>query len=168
MMDLYVWKFNPCIYQGKGAWVKMIKNPVKKNFEDNISYLHTELGVGKSFDVIQLDLEYAERRMALFLIDGLVKDDLLHLLMKFLAKVEKDQLEPDVLNKLMKTSLPYVEISKEEDMDIVVDTVLAGPSALVIEGVDQIILIDARTYPVRGPQEPDIERVVRGARDGFV
>ncbi|WP_318509355.1 spore germination protein [Bacillus sp. T3] len=146
----------------------MIKNPVKKNFEDNISYLRTELGVGKSFDVIHLDLEYAERRMALFLIDGLVKDDLLHLLMKFLAKVEKDQLEPDVLNKLMKTSLPYVEISKEEDMDIVVDTVLAGPSALVIEGVDQIILIDARTYPVRGPQEPDIERVVRGARDGFV
>jgi stage V sporulation protein AF len=46
--------------------------------------------------------------------------------------------------------------------------VLAGPTALVVDGVDQVILIDARTYPVRGPQEPDIERVVRGSRDGFV
>lgn len=27
--------------------------------------------------------------------------------------------------------------------------------------------IDARTYPARSPDEPDIERVVRGARDGF-
>jgi stage V sporulation protein AF len=31
-----------------------------------------------------------------------------------------------------------------------------------------VIIIDARTYPVRGPEEPDLERVVRGPRDGFV
>ncbi|WP_147532354.1 spore germination protein [Bacillus marasmi] len=145
-----------------------VKNPVKKSFDENIAYLCKELGIGKSFDVIQLDLEYAERRMTLFLIDGLVKDDILHLLMKFLAKIEKDQLEPNTLEKLMKTNLPYVEIDEEEDLDKVVDTVLAGPTALVIDGVDKVIMIDARTYPVRGPQEPDIERVVRGSRDGFV
>ena len=46
--------------------------------------------------------------------------------------------------------------------------VLSGPTALVIDGIDEVILIDARTYPVRGPQEPDMERVVRGSRDGFV
>lgn len=147
---------------------KPVKNPVKKNFDENISFLKTELGVGKSFDVIQLDLEYAGRNMTLFLIDGLVKDDLLHLLMKFLAKLEKEELEPNALEKLMKTNLPYVEIATEDDLDKVVDTVLAGPTALVIDGIDQVILIDARTYPVRGPQEPDIERVVRGSRDGFV
>ena len=53
-------------------------------------------------------------------------------------------------------------------MNKVVDTVLSGPTALVIDGVDEVIIIDARTYPVRGPEEPDTERVVRGARDGFV
>jgi stage V sporulation protein AF len=169
MMDLYVY----CMSQGKGVRVKMVrvkmvKNPVKKNIEENISFLKKELGVGKSFDVIQLDLEYADRKMALFLIDGLVKDDLLHLLMKFLAKVEKEQLEPNFLENLMKTQLPYIEIDEEEDLDKVVDTVLAGPTALVIDGIDKVIIIDARTYPVRGPEEPDTERVVRGSRDGFV
>jgi stage V sporulation protein AF len=88
--------------------------------------------------------------------------------MKFLAKVKKEQLESNVLQKLVKTDIPYVEISIESDLDKVVDTVLAGPTALVVDGIDKVIMIDARTYPVRGPEEPDIERVVRGARDGFV
>jgi stage V sporulation protein AF len=146
----------------------MEKHIVKSNIDENIAFLRKELGIGKSFDVIQLDLEYAERRMSLFLIDGLVKDDILHLLMKFLARVEKEQLEPNVLEKLMKTNLPYVEIDMVDDLDSVVDTVLAGQTALVVDGVDKIIMIDARTYPVRGPEEPDNERVVRGSRDGYV
>ncbi len=29
-------------------------------------------------------------------------------------------------------------------------------------------MIDLRTYPVRGPQEPETEKVLRGSRDGFV
>src|SRR3954463_7400908 len=146
----------------------MKKEPVKANIEENVAYLRKELGVGKSFDIIHLDVEYAEKKVAMFLVDGLVKDDLLHLLMKFLAKVKKEELEKDVLKKLLKTYIPYVEINTEDDLNKVVDTVLSGPTALVIDGIDEVILIDARTYPVRGPQEPDMERVVRGSRDGFV
>nr|WP_272495870.1 spore germination protein [Bacillus pinisoli] len=131
-------------------------------------YLKEELGVEKSFDVVQLDLEYAERKMSLFLIDGFAKDEILHLLMKFLARLEPEQLDPDPLEKLLKKYIPYVELEKVDDLDTVVDTVLAGPTALVVDGINYVIMIDARTYPVRGPQEPDTERVVRGARDGFV
>lgn len=144
------------------------KKPVSRNIEENIAYLKPELGVGKSFDVIQLNVEYAERNMTLFFIDGLVKDDILHLLMKFLTNIKKEQLEPDVLHSLVKTYIPYVEVELTDDLDKAIDTVLAGPTALVVDGIEKIILIDARTYPVRGPEEPDIEKVVRGSRDGFV
>ena len=37
-----------------------------------------------------------------------------------------------------------------------------------MEGLDKVILIDARTYPVRGVQEPESDRVMRGSRDGLV
>lgn len=144
------------------------RKPVEKNIETNIKYLRKELGIGKSFDVIHLDVEYAETRMAMFLIDGLVKDDLLHYLMRFLAEINKEDLEKDVLKKLIKKYIPYVEIDTVDDLNKVVDTVLSGPTALVVDGIDEVILIDARTYPVRGPEEPDTERVVRGSRDGFV
>lgn len=144
------------------------REPVKVSLKENIAYLREALGVEKSFDVIQLDVEYAEREMALYLVDGFVKDDILHYLMKMLAGLDKDQLEGDTLSRLIKTYIPYVEVETSDDLNKVVDMVLAGPTALVVDGVDKAILIDARTYPVRGPQEPDIERVVRGSRDGFV
>ncbi|WP_428911429.1 spore germination protein [Niallia sp. Krafla_26] len=141
---------------------------VKESIEENVTYLKQELGVGKSFDIIHLDVEYAERKMAMFLVDGLVKDDLLHLLMKFLAKVKKEELEKNTLKKLLRTYIPYIEISTTDDLTEIVSGVLSGPTALIIDGIDEAILIDARTYPVRGPEEPDTERVVRGSRDGFV
>jgi stage V sporulation protein AF len=144
------------------------KQAVSNNFAENIQYLKQELGVEKSFDVIQLDVQYAEREMVLFLVDGFVKDDILHYLMKVLSDLTKEELETNALEKLMKTYIPYVEVETTDDLNKVVDTVLAGPTALVVDGIDKVILIDARTYPVRGPQEPDIERVVRGSRDGFV
>ncbi|MFB6465817.1 spore germination protein [Cytobacillus sp. Hz8] len=141
---------------------------VSGNYYKNVNYLKDELGVGKNFDIIHLDLEYAETKMSLFLVDGLVKDNLLHLLLKFLATVKKEQLDANLLTKLMKTYIPHIEIEAVDDLDKVVDLVLAGPTAMVVEGIDQVIVIDARTYPARSPEEPDIERVVRGSRDGFV
>lgn len=147
---------------------KVRREPVKVLLKENIEYLRDALGVEKSFDVIQLDVEYAEREMALYLVDGFVKDDILHYLMKMLAGLDAGQLEGNTLSRLIKTYIPYVEVETTDDLNKVVDMVLAGPTALVVDGVDEVILIDARTYPVRGPQEPDIERVVRGSRDGFV
>ena len=151
-----------------GILEKVRREPVKVSLKENIEYLREALGVEKSFDVIQLDVEYAEREMALYLVDGFVKDDILHYLMKMLAGLDAGQLEGDTLSRLIKTYIPYVEVETTDDLNKVVDMVLAGPTALVVDGVDDVILIDARTYPVRGPQEPDIERVVRGSRDGFV
>ncbi|KAA0549419.1 spore germination protein [Bacillus sp. BGMRC 2118] len=145
-----------------------IKKPVSPNIQENIEYLEKELGVKESFDVIHLAQEYAGKKMSFFLIDGFAKDDILHYLMKLLSSLDPSQLEPDPLEKLLKTHIPYIELEKVEDLDAVVDTVLAGPTALIVEGLQYAIMIDARTYPVRGPQEPDIERVVRGARDGYV
>lgn len=144
------------------------KHMVTTNIEENLAYLNQSLAVDKSFDVIRLDVVYAERKMALFLIDGFVKDDILHYLMKVLLRLKPEDLEPDPLEKLLKTYIPYVEVEATDDLDKIIDNVLAGPTALVVDGLNKAILIDARTYPVRGPQEPDMERVVRGARDGFV
>lgn len=141
---------------------------VRKKLYENTKYLREALGVDKSFDVIQLDVEYAGREMAFYFIDGFVKDDILLYLMEFLATLEVQSLEPDALSKLVKKYIPYVEVEITDDLNKVVDMVLAGPTALVVDGMDKVILIDARTYPARGPQEPDIERVVRGSRDGFV
>ncbi|GAA0443344.1 spore germination protein [Lentibacillus halophilus] len=144
------------------------KQPLFSSYKQNVAYMKERLAVDKSFDVIHLDLEYAGRNMALFLIDGFAKDEILHYIMKLLADLEPEQLEPDPLEKLFKTYIPYIEVDHVKDLNQASDLVLGGPAALVVEGIDEIIMIDARTYPVRSPAEPDLERVTRGPRDGFV
>lgn len=47
------------------------KLPVSTSLEENIQQLKEILGIGKSFDVIQLDLNYADRDMAIFLLTDL-------------------------------------------------------------------------------------------------
>lgn len=144
------------------------KQPLSSSYSKNVSYMKERLAVDKSFDVINLDLEYAGRHMALFLIDGFAKDEIMHYIMRILAQLEPEQLEPDPLEKLFKTYIPYIEVDHVDDLNEASDLVLGGPAALVVEGIDEIIMIDARTYPVRSSEEPDLERVVRGSRDGFV
>lgn len=144
------------------------KITVSKNIHENINNLRQILGIGKSFDVIQLDLLYAERDMAVFFIDGFIKDDVFVQIMKLLSGLKAEEISDHPLEKLLRSYIPYVEIETTDDLQKVADMVLAGPTALIVDGIDKAILIDARTYPARSPEEPDIERVVRGSRDGYV
>ncbi|MUV39637.1 Stage V sporulation protein AF [Lentibacillus sp. JNUCC-1] len=144
------------------------KQLLHDSHEKNVHYMRERLGVDKSFDMIHIDLEYAGRKMALFLIDGFAKDDILHFLMKLLADINEEKLASEPLEKLVKTYIPYVEVDHVKYLDEAAETVLGGPTALLVEGIDEVIMIDARTYPVRSPEEPDLEKVVRGSRDGFV
>ncbi|MCU9595136.1 spore germination protein [Caldibacillus thermolactis] len=126
------------------------------------------LGVEKSFDVIHLDLNYANKDMAIFFIDGFIKDDIFLHIMSLLAELKEEDLEEHTLDRLLKRYIPYVELATERDLINAANQVLAGQTALIVDGIDQAILIDTRTYPARTPQEPDIERVVRGSKDGYV
>ena len=82
---------------------------LSNDYEQNIQYIHDYLAIDKSFDLIQLDLHYAGRKMALYLVDGLAKDDILHYLMRFLAELKEEDLATNAFEKLMKRYIPYVE-----------------------------------------------------------
>ena len=43
----------------------------------------------------------------------------------------------------------------------------AGLVPLLVEGLDRMIIIDCREYPSRSVEEPDKEKTLRGAKDGF-
>lgn len=127
-----------------------------------------ELGIDRSFDVIRRDVSIANRKAALFFVDGFSKDQIMERILSHFAELQPKDLEPSALKKIFHRYLSYIEVDTTDDLHEAVSKVLAGPLALVIDGIEQVIIIDAREYPVRSPQEPDLEKVVRGSRDGFV
>ena len=64
--------------------------------------------------------------------------------------------------------MPYTEIEKNGHYDEVEKAFLSGQTVMIIDGFDECILIDCRTYPMRSVTEPYKDKVLRGSRDGFV
>jgi stage V sporulation protein AF len=145
-----------------------VKNTVSIVYQRNIEFLKEELAVEESFDLIHLEIEHGGREMSFFLVDGFGKDQAITQIQREFTRIKESDLIENTLDKLIKHYIPYVEIETTNDLDNVVDQILAGPAALVVEGLDQVILIDTREYPIRGPEEPDTEKVIRGSKDGFV
>lgn len=133
-----------------------------------MKFLTEKLGINESFDIISRPLRIFDKDASLIFIDGLVKDEIMLRILTALFKLEKHEVLPDTIEKLIKSKIGYIEIETVSTVEEVIDNVLAGPLALLIDGQNKAIIIDAREYPARSPQEPDLERVTRGPRDGLV
>ena len=138
------------------------------SFEEN-SYLLTQaLRCDYSFDLVVRDLEFASHRAKLFFADGLVKDETMVKIITSLSSLkQKDISECKTTKQFCDRYIPYIEVGNTNDVNGIVTQVLSGQLALIIEGFNEAIMIDARTYPTRSLQEPDSDRVLRGARDSF-
>ncbi|MTI94837.1 MAG: spore germination protein [Firmicutes bacterium] len=144
------------------------KRPIAKDLETNVSHLKSELGIGVSFDVIVREFLIGGKKAALFFVDGFAKDDMSLFIMNNLFRVLREQVAVKPIDKLINSHIPYIEVDELEAIDEAITKILSGALVLFIDGEDRAIEIDAREYPARSPEEPDVERVTRGSRDGFV
>lgn len=141
---------------------------ISSNLDENVKVMNELLGIEKSFDVIYRKLRYGDKEFALYFVDGFAKDDIMNQIMMYLGFISRSDIVPNTIKHLLETHIGYLEVDTGDEYYSIATQVLSGPLALFVDGEKEAILIDARTYPARGPQEPDVERVVRGPRDGFV
>lgn len=142
---------------------------ITEDFYENISNISNILKTKESFDIIERVINIADKKAYMYYIDGFVKDDIMYYIMAGFFKITKEQLDNLKTPKdFIETAVPYVEVAEEISTDSLISQVLSGQTAVIIEGYDKAIMIDSRTYPARGPQEPEKEKVLRGSRDGFV
>lgn len=140
-----------------------------KDFLQNKSLLDSSLRVEKSFDVIGRSIMIGGKKAVLYFIDGFVKDDIMEKIMEFIMSVKPEDIK-DLVNAedFSDSFIPYVEADIVNELSKIVTGVLSGTICLLMEGYSDAIMVDARTYPSRGVEEPDDDRVLRGSRDGFV
>lgn len=138
-------------------------------YQETVNKLKDKLRVDASFDMMFRELTVGHRSASMFFVDGLTKDEVLEKMLEFMASVpERDAKGITDANEFIKRFITFIEVDCTADIEKVVTMVLSGVTALVVQGLDRIILIDTRTYPVRSVEEPESDRVLRGARDGLV
>lgn len=143
------------------------RRPISTDLDENREYLDEHLGVGESFDISVHILRTGGRRMLLYYINGFADNELITLILADLNNLEAGALHGEGLEQLYHTSIPFFQMEKVSTLDEFMDKVLMGLVGLVVEGEREGLILDAKTYPARNPEEPDLERVVRGSHDGF-
>lgn len=128
--------------------------------------LDKALHTNENFDIIRREITVAGKDAVYYCVDGFCKDELMQKLLQYFIGLKTEDLPKDII--AFQQLIPYVEIESQSDIDKIILKILSGMFALFIDGYDDCILIDSRTYPARGIEEPEKDKVLRGSKDGFV
>ncbi len=144
------------------------RQPIDSDLQKNREFLADEIGLGESFDLVGKEFTVAGRDALLVGVDGFMKDGVLLFIVDSLTHLSREDVLPKPMNSLYTKFVGYIECELVDDMYEAADEILTGPVVLFLDGEEQCMVIDSRTYPQRAVDEPDLERVMRGPRDGFV
>ncbi|RKD26034.1 stage V sporulation protein AF [Ammoniphilus oxalaticus] len=139
-----------------------------KKIELNKKIINDRIAATVSYDVKVREMNFGSKDVAFCYTNGLVDSSIMTSIMQVLPEVKREQLVPDTLKHFLETYFIHLSVEKVETFDEAIDSMLTGVVLVLIEDEEIGLLIDAREYPGRSPEEPDTERVVRGSRDGFV
>ncbi len=144
------------------------KRRIHKELDHTISYLKELLGIGECFDVIFREYRVGRKRAASFSINGMTNDVLLTNVFQDIFTLSPEELNVNTLQKVFYQRVTHSQVKLVDNMNDAVTSLLSGELLFFIDDEEQVIIIDARAYPVRAPSESNIEKVTRGSRDSFV
>ncbi len=139
------------------------------SIDEKIRFFDDALRISESFDTVRRDIISCNVRCSFYFVDGLTKDEVMLRIMDLFMKLKEfDTASVSSLKAFCDTYIPYVEVESAKNEQHMITGVLSGMTAMVADGIPGAVLIDCRTYPVRGIEEPENDKVLRGARVGFV
>lgn len=137
---------------------------LKTTFKDCDDVVFRNFYIGKNGDIALL----------LIYIDGLIDKPLLSEYViqslsneKNIEKPIGENLKDNIFHIIANEDISLSEINEEVEMDQVINTILSGETALLIDGIDKAIILSTRGWETRSIDEPETETVVRGPREGF-
>lgn len=140
-----------------------------KDYNENLKMINRALRVGESFDLLIKKIKMCGKKVSFYCIDGFVKDAMFEKMLEYLTKLtDKDIKDVESAKDLLDSRITYIESSTESSLDSFCTFVLSGAIGMVIEGFDETIIIDSRTYPAREVGEPESDKALRGSHEGFV
>ncbi len=158
-------------------------------YKKYLEILRKDLPLGKSFDILERKFKIGGRKASIFFTDGLTDGQKTQYLLNYLLSIrELDMDEVNTSQQFLEQRLPFLDshvIEPKNKSQITDDAekwtssdildciqqgeqkMYSGLTIMVVETLDKIIVMDTRDYPSRSVEEPEKEKSLRGAKDGF-
>lgn len=115
--------------------------------------------ISDSFDVVYRNVEINHHRCVIV----------------FLSSLSDSQLIAEIVESIVITLKSEVtltfypgSVEAQSDEQKAITALLSGQCLVLVEGIDKYYCVETRSYPSRPSAEPNVERSIRGAHDGFV
>ncbi len=139
------------------------------SYTKNLAMVNEALRTDESFDIVTKRLRIADKRAVMYCIDGFIKDDVLEKMMEYLTKITPEEMSNTRdADAFLDSYITYIEGSTVDNLERFLTFILSGAVGMFVEGFTKAIIIDSRTYPARSVEEPEADKVLRGAHEGFV
>ncbi|RIW33652.1 spore germination protein [Bacillus salacetis] len=148
--------------------MKREKTPIPEDLGKLEQLMIETTGLNKSFDLGVRKLKILKKDVHLYYINGLCDTQFLMRIVEDLVEVNDHERMSSKLYEIIHNRIPHQSVEPMKTVEEMVDEVLSGLVAFVVEGEQEALIVDVRSYPGRQPEEPDTEKVVRGSRDGYV
>ena len=148
----------------------VIPKKLYSKLADNIRLFKTILPINKSFDIITREISLGSTPCFFIGLNGMCDLQIIQWLFAdieapdFQAKANRNS---STLPQFVKDQFFYAQITFSSSPQEMLDNLLSGPCLLLIDGYEQGLIIDTRKYPSRSVEEPDTEKIIQGAKDGF-
>jgi stage V sporulation protein AF len=143
------------------------KKSIPESLDEIEQFMKNRVGLGKSFDLGVRKLKILRKEIHFYYVNGLCDTQFIIQLLEELVGINDHEKLSTNLFSIVENRLIHQSVSRIKTLDELVDQVLSGLIVIVIDGETNALVVDVRSYPGRQPQEPDTEKVVRGARDGY-
>ena len=142
---------------------------LSEKYAENVAYFKEILRPGENFDMICREMRIGKENVAFFYIDGFAKDGVLLKLFQYFIGLKEIEKGENAAAHFASKHIPYIEVETARATEHLVTMVLSGACVMLAESFGaEAVVIDTRTYPARSTEEPDDDRVMQGAHDGFV
>lgn len=130
------------------------------DFETDKELLCKALRVDESFDLSMREVVTPiGQKCAFFYVTGFLNGIAVSDIIRYCTGGAEEMLDGE--------KIPSTEAQRINDLQTVVTKVLSGMTCLLLQGEKVAYLMDTRKYPARSVSEPENDKVLRGARDGF-
>ncbi|MCX7772773.1 MAG: spore germination protein [Clostridia bacterium] len=144
---------------------------VSPSLKDNIDYLKAAFHSPKNSDIILREFNIAQKVPAcMVFIDGMIdKNIVIQFSMPELMYANPEDLSKDgyIIDFIEKNLLTINQVARMCKYEDIITQILAGLTIILVEGCEEVLVLESRGFEKRSVASPVTETVVHGSQEGF-
>ena len=134
-----------------------------KDFKERQSELDRRIGLSHCFDIKKRPLRIGGREAFFTYVIGYTDGIMTERILSALQQAPNNATP----QAIMEESLSFASAEITTDVAVAADEILRGSACLILDGTEDILIMDARSFSMRSTEEPEKDRTLRGPHVGF-